>query len=157
MKKANPYCIWFTGMPNSGKSTIVYHLLQKKLRNCIVIDGDKFREHVNPELSFTRDNIIENNRTAIKVIRYLMGEGFNILVAMITPFQEIRDLARKEISNYTEVYVSCPEEVRSTRPSFMASQIPYEAPANPDVTLHTNTELIKESVNKVLNYLKGQR
>lgn len=156
-KKINPYCIWFTGMPNAGKSTIVYHLLQKRLRNCIVIDGDKFRERVNPELSFTRENIIENNKVAIKVIKYLMGEGFNVLVAMITPFQEIRDLARKEINNYIEVYVSCPEEIRKTRPNFIASQILYEIPVNSDIICQTNIESIKESTNKILNYLKKMR
>jgi len=149
-----PYCIWFTGMPNAGKSTLVYYLLQKELRNCIVIDGDKFRQHINPELSFTRDNIIENNRTAIKVANYLMGEGFNVLVAMITPFREMRDLARKEIDNYIEVYLSCPEEVRSTRPNFKASQIEYEIPTNPDIVLETDKKSIEYSVKEVLQYVK---
>jgi len=139
-------------MPNSGKSTLVYHLLQKKLRNCIVIDGDKFRERVNPELSFTRKDIIENNQTAIKVINYMMGEGFNVLVAMITPFQEIRDMARKEIDLYIEVFVDCPESVRATRPSFMASQIEYEPPVNPDITVHTDKESIENSANKIISH-----
>jgi len=156
MKEVNPYCIWLTGMPNAGKSTLVYHLLQKRLRNCIVIDGDKFRERVNPELSFTRDNILENNKTAIKVIKYLMGEGFNVLVAMITPFQETRDLAEQEIENYTEVYVSCPEEVRATRPNFMKSQIIYETPLRPDVIAETNLYSVEELSDKILIYLNKE-
>ena len=91
-----PYCIWITGMPNSGKSTIAYYLLQNKLRHCVVIDGDKFRETVNPELTFSREDIIENNRTAIKVIKQLMSMGFNVIVAMITPYEEIREMADEE-------------------------------------------------------------
>lgn len=154
MKPVKPYCIWITGMPNSGKSTVTYHLLQKSLRNCVVIDGDRFRERVNPELSFTRKDIIENNKIAMKVIKYMMGEGFNVLVAMITPFQEIRDMARKQIENYLEVYVSCPESVRRKRPNFMKSQIKYEKPRNPDVILKTDIETIEESVGKVLKALK---
>ncbi len=157
MKEVEPYCIWFTGMPNAGKSTLVYYLLQRELRNCIVIDGDKFRERVTPELSFTRENILENNKTAIKVIRYLMGEGFNVLVAMITPFQEIRDMARKEIQNYIEVYVSCSEEIRKTRPNFMASDILYEIPVNPDIIVKTDKESIQESTGTILTCVDKKR
>jgi len=127
-KNFNPYCLWIMGMPNSGKSTLAYHLLQKSLRNCIVIDGDRFREHITPELSFSRGGIIENNKSAIKIIKYLMSMDFNILVAMITPFQEIRDMARKEIENYIEVYAKCPKNVRRTRPNFMESAILFEEP-----------------------------
>jgi len=155
MKEHEPYCLWFTGMPNSGKSTLTYELLQKRLRNCIVIDGDKFREKVSPELSFSREGILANNRTAIKVIRYLMGEGFNVLVAMITPFQETRDEAREKIKNYTEIFVDCPEGTRQQRPNFMASQIKYEIPVNPDVIVKTYLESIEQSTEKILDYLYG--
>jgi len=157
MKTVTPYCIWFTGMPNAGKSTLAYHLLQKKLRNCIVLDGDKFREHINPELSFGRENILTSNKNAIKMLKYLMGEGFNVLVAMITPFQEIRDMARKEINNYIEVFIDCPEETRSLRPSFQKSQIPYEPPTNPDVIIKSDVESIDQSVAKILEYLERKR
>jgi len=157
LRKVKPYCIWFTGMPNAGKSTLAYHLLQKKLRHCIVLDGDKFREHINPELSFSRDNILTNNKNAIKMIKYLMGEGFNVLVAMITPFQEIRDIAKREINNYIEVYVDCPEEVRSTRPSFHASQIAYEPPIAPDVIIKTDKETIDQSIATILDCLERKR
>lgn len=157
MKRVKPYCIWLSGMPNSGKSTIAYHLLQKRLRNCFTIDGDRFREKVNPELSFSRKDILENNKTAIKVIKYMMGQGFNILVAMITPFQEIRDIARREIDNYIEVYVQCPEKVRSKRPNFMKSQIKFEEPKKPDIIVKTHLETIEKSVDKVLDVLNKRR
>lgn len=157
MKKMKPYCLWFTGMPNSGKSTLVYHLLQKKLRNCIVIDGDKFRERVNPELSFSRKDIIENNKTAIKMIKFLMGEGFNVLVAMITPFQEIRDMARKKIDNYFEIWVDCPEEIRKKRPNFIKSDIIYEIPISSDLAISTYASTIKESIEQILCRLKNEK
>jgi ribosome biogenesis GTPase A len=34
--EVKPYCIWFTGMPNAGKSTLAYELLQNRLRNCVL-------------------------------------------------------------------------------------------------------------------------
>ncbi len=157
IKEVKPYCIWLTGMPNSGKSTLSYHLLQKKLRNCFVIDGDKFRERVNPELSFSRHDILENNKTAVKVIKYMMSQGFNGLVAMITPFQKIRDMARKEIPNYIEVYVNCPESERKKRPNFRRSQIKFETPKRPHVVCRTDKETVDESVDKILKELNKRR
>lgn len=157
MKTVKPYCIWICGMPNAGKSTLAYHLLQKKLRNCFTIDGDRFRERVNPELSFSRKDIIENNMTAIKVIKYMMSQGFNVLVAMITPFQEVRDTARSQIDNYIEVYVHCPEPVRRQRPNFMRSRIKFEEPKRPDVVVHTHLQTIDESVDAVLDVLQKKR
>ena len=144
-------------MPNSGKSTLSYHLLQKKLRNCFVIDGDKFRERVNPELSFARKDILENNKIAVKVIKYMMSQGFNGVVAMITPFQQIRDMARREIDNYIEIYVKCPERERSKRPNFIRSQIKYETPKRPDVIVRTDRETIEESVDKILETLHKRK
>lgn len=152
--EVKPYCLWFTGMPNAGKSTVSYELLQNRLRNCIVIDGDKFRERVNPELSFSREDIIQNNRTAIKVSKYMMGLGFNVLVAMITPFQEIRDLARKELGNsYYEIFIDVPEEERAKRPNFRSSAIQYEPPTRPDLVLHTHLESVQDSAAKVLRLI----
>jgi len=156
-KEIKPYCIWLTGMPNSGKSTITYHLLQKELRNCLVIDGDKFRERVNPELSFSRKDILENNRIAIKVIKYLMKQGFNVLVAMITPYQETRNHAKKNINNYIEIYVKCPENKRSKRPNFKKSSIKFETPQQPNIIVNTDQETIQESVDKILSFLRKKR
>ena len=151
------YCLWIMGMPNAGKSTLTYHLLQKELRNCIVIDGDRFREHITPELSFSRKDIIKNNLAAINMINYLMSSGFNVVVAMITPFQEIRDMAREKIDGYIEVWAKCPESVRSKRPNFMKSQIKFETPKNPDVIVLTDKENIHNCVNKILKVIKDKR
>jgi len=50
-----PFCLLLTGEPNSGKSTIAYALVQKRLRNCLIIDGDKHREmqFLGKQLGFT--------------------------------------------------------------------------------------------------------
>jgi len=152
--EVKPYCLWLTGMPNAGKSTVSYELLQNRLRNCVVIDGDKFRERVNPELSFTREDILLNNKTAIKVCKYMLGLGFNVIVAMITPFQQSRTLARKELGDsYYEVFLDVPESERAKRPNFRKSAIPYETPKNPDLILRTHLESVQESAAKVLKML----
>ncbi len=149
----NPYCLWFTGMPNSGKSTLAYYLLQDELRNCVVIDGDRFREHITPELSFSREDIVKNGLSAIKTAKYLMGEGFNVIVAMITPFDEVRLEARKQIRNYYEVWLQCPEPVRSSRPNFRSSDIQYEQPSRSDLVLATDKIPINDCCEQILKLI----
>lgn len=39
--------------------------------------------------------------------------------------------------------------------NFTGISDPYEPPLNPEVEVHTSTESIKESADKILNYLAG--
>lgn len=59
MKGYKNHCIWIFGEPKVGKTTTAYNLMQKKLRNYILIDGDKFRRSRTPPLDFLRDNILK--------------------------------------------------------------------------------------------------
>ena len=45
-----PFVLWMTGLPCSGKSTIVRHL-QKEIPNLAMLDGDELREWFSPRTS----------------------------------------------------------------------------------------------------------
>ena len=64
-----PWCLLLTGLPNSGKSTLAYLLVQKRIRNALVIDGDRHREmqFLDDELGFTDEDILKNNKHVIKL------------------------------------------------------------------------------------------
>lgn len=148
-KEADPFCLWLFGMPNSGKSTLAYHLVQDRLRNCVIFDGDRFRERVTPELSFSREDIIENNRTAIRCVKSMMDQGFNCIVAMITPYEEMRDLAQKEIKNCKMVWVRATEEERASRPNYRKSDIVFEYPESWDTVVDTRSLIINECCERI--------
>jgi len=152
-EERQPYCIWLYGMPNAGKTTISYQLLQKKLRNCILIDGDKFREHITPELSFSKEDILNNNSKCANMVNFLMEQGYNVLVAMITPYNEGRVKAKEKIKNLILAYVDCSKDIRSQRPNFMDSQIPFEEGIY-DVLIPSGTENVEASADRIIEEMK---
>jgi adenylylsulfate kinase-like enzyme len=136
------------GMPNSGKSTISYELVQRRLRNTLIIDGDKHREmqFLGKKLGFSREHIMHNTEHVIKLAKFAQDQGFNILIAQITPYVEQRELMSRFLSNFVTVYCHCPEEVRSQRPNFVESDLPFEV-GKPDYKLDTSNLSLERCVD----------
>src|SRR5207248_9506045 len=90
-------CIWFTGLPASGKSTIA-NLLEKRLhaagRHTYLLDGDNVRHGLNRDLGFTEADRVENIRRVAEVARLMVDAGLIVLVSFISPFRAERRLAR---------------------------------------------------------------
>ena len=57
--------IWLTGMSGVGKSTLSnlpVDRIKKKGLSTLILDGDYVRKHFHSHLSFTQEDILENNR-----------------------------------------------------------------------------------------------
>jgi len=155
------YCLWLYGMPNTGKTTLCYHLLQDKLRNCILIDGDKFREHTN-NTDYSKESTIKNNKQTSKLASRLMSEGWNVLVAMITPTLEGRQEAKKVFKEQNQTVImiklDCSTPTRQSRPNFRETQIVMEEQGSEtDYYLNTEKNNIDTCVNFVNNILTPQK
>jgi len=122
------HCVWIYGNAKVGKTTTSYNLSQKKLRYYIKFDGDKFRQSRTPSLDFTREDILLNNREALRMIKFLTDEGWNIVVSMITPFKEMREEIKKELGDRVMlVELSCDIEIREKRKNYFKSDIEFES------------------------------
>ena len=145
------WCLLLSGLPNSGKSTIAYHLVQSRLRNVLVIDGDKHREaqFLGRTLGFSREDIMENNLHVIKLARFAQDQAINVIIAQIAPYIEQRQLMRRELDGFYEVFCDCKEEVRSNRPNFRLSELVYEE-GGCDLFISTDAESIEETVSFIL-------
>ena len=54
--------IWFYGLSGSGK-TYISKILHKKIKNSVVIDGDKVRKLISTDLNYSKsDRIIQLKR-----------------------------------------------------------------------------------------------
>ncbi len=166
--------VWFTGLSGSGKSTIsstLKDVLLKKDFAVEILDGDVVRSTLHVHLGFTHDDILENNRLIVSLCKKDLPKCDFILVPVITPFEESRVYARKELGKaYTEVYVkasleACVErDVKGLYKKAMKGEIPhfigvsedtpYEEPRHPDLILDTTKLSIGECIDALLSYLE---
>ena len=165
------FTAWFTGLPCSGKSTIAdatAEELRKMGLKVERLDADIIRKHLWRELGYSKEDRDENIRRAAYLAQLLTRNGIAVLTSFISPYQETRDYARKQIGNFVEIYVKCPVEVciqRDRRGMYrkaLAGEIqnftgvsdPYEEPLNPEVIIESDQELVEQSVAKVIAKLK---
>jgi adenylylsulfate kinase len=168
--------IWFTGLPCSGKTTIARQLemvLVKKGYNAFVLDGDNIRHGLNKNLGFSPEDRHENIRRIGEVSRLFSIATVITLTSFISPYRKDRDWARSLCKNeeFIEAFVDCPLEEcekRDVKGMYAKARVgeiseytgvsaPYEPPINPEIILKTKEESIKESVDKIVNYLKKNK
>ena len=148
-------CMLLYGMPNSGKSTIAHGMVQKRLRNVLVIDGDKHRQaqFLGEKLGFSREDIQRNTDHVIKLAQFAQDQGFSILIAQIAPYTFQRELMAKGLQNFRAVYCRCDLTTRAARANFVNSDLILEEgiySGKPDLILHTDTMTTDECVDKCL-------
>jgi sulfate adenylyltransferase len=172
-KHEQGFCIWFTGLSGSGKSTtaeILTSLLLERGRQITVLDGDVVRTHLSKGLGFSR----EDRDTNILRIGFVAGEiarqGGAVICAAISPYRATRNEARKMVGEdrFIEVFVDTPIDICEERDvkglyararrgqitGFTGVDDPYESPLNAELTLETVTSTAEENAHKIIKYLE---
>ena len=174
LKRQKPCVIWFTGLSGAGKSTIA-NLLEKQLhaagRHTYLLDGDNVRHGLNKDLGFTHADRVENIRRVAEVARLMVDAGLIVLVALISPFQSERQMARELLPDgeFIEVFVDTPLPVAESRDpkglykkarrgelkDFTGVDSPYEAPDHPEIRLDTTRLTAEISAATILQRLRA--
>lgn len=165
--------IWLTGIPASGKTTISI-LLRDYYKNknlpVDILDGDELRQTLSKDLGFSPDDRKEHNRRVIIIAKLLSKNGITTIVPLISPYKETRELARKELPNFVEVYVKASLDTCIKRDpkglyvkakngeiqNLTGLQSTYEEPQNPEVMLDTEKFTPQECLDTILSYLDKQ-
>ena len=114
--------IWITGLSGAGKTTLAEELnirLKKKYIHSIVLDGDVLR-NIFTTGSFCKEAYDRNSRInlALKygiLSKTLSSQGFTVIIATISMFNEIYVWNRANIKNYFEVYLKVSVDQLSMR------------------------------------------
>ncbi len=175
MKNDLVMCVWLTGLPCSGKTTIGRALsstLKNKYNiNAVYLDGDEMRKTINSDLGFSKDDREENIRRIIELVKLLNKNGIFVIAGFISPYKLMRKKARDEIGEgYIEVFVDAPVNVcefrdvkgmykesrEKTIKNFTGISSQYEIPENPDMCIRTDLLSVENSVGKIVNYIKDK-
>jgi len=169
------FCVWFTGLPSSGKSTIAQALavrIAERGRQVSVLDGDVVRMHLSKGLGFSREdrdtNILRIGFVASEIVRHHGA----VICAAVSPYEAARERAREMVGRdcFVLVHVATPPEVceerdvkgfyaraRSGAMSGMTGvDDPYEIPARADITLTTTDVTPEESAGRIAAYLEDR-
>lgn len=100
--------IWLLGISGAGKTTLGKKLekyYKDKGMKTYLLDGDEVRGLFENDLGYT-DAEREANIKRIILGAYLLDRnGINGIICNISPFQHLRDLARRKIAGYNEIYL----------------------------------------------------
>ena len=165
--------IWFTGLSGSGKSTLAHSVEEELYKlgcRTFVLDGDNVRHGLSSNLTFSDDDRKENIRRIGEAAKLMMEAGVIAMTAFIGPFKEDRNIVRQLLphGDFIEIYCKASLEVCESRDvkglyklaragkikNYTGIDSPYEAPDNPELVINTESELLEESVAKVIDFLK---
>lgn len=164
--------VWFTGLPGAGKTTLAHAvaavLRARGVERLEVLDGDVIRATLSRGLGFSRQDRELNVQRVGFVCQALNRHDVVTLVALVSPYREGRELVRKDLGRFVEVYVKCPLEVLIQRdpkglyrralageiPQFTGVSDPYEEPLHPDVVVQTDRETVEQSTQRVVAALE---
>lgn len=166
------FVIWMTGLPCSGKTTIL-RKLQETIPNLAMLDGDELREWLSPK-DFSKEGRDEHNKKVAHLAKLLLKHKVPVGVSLVSPYVENRENARKIVgddSKFLEVYVKCSLEKCEERDvkgmykkarageikNFTGLDDPYESPPNPDFTVDTEKQTVDESAKAIKEYLKSKK
>jgi len=166
------FCVWFTGLPCAGKSTIAEILkimLKAKGRGITLLDGDVVRTHLSKGLGFSKEDRDINIRRIGFVASQIVRHHGVVVCAAISPYRSIRDQVRDMIGEdrFILVFVDTPLEVCEKRDlkglfkqaregkikGFTGIDDPYDVPPTPDIRLTTTNVSPQECAEKIIKHL----
>ncbi|WP_197585812.1 adenylyl-sulfate kinase [Thermosulfidibacter takaii] len=169
-KKVEPFVLWFTGLPLSGKTTIadkVYEKLQKYDHLPIQrLDSKEVRNMV-PEIGFTKEERIIHLKRIAFLIKTLQANSISVIASFVSPYRDIRDYIRRNTQNFVEIYVKADIEDCKKRDykgvyeraakgeikNLTGVHEPYEEPESPELVLDTSKYSADELANMVYEYV----
>jgi adenylylsulfate kinase len=133
------------------------------------LDGDIARQHLSRGLGFSREDRDENIRRIGYVAELLSRNGVVVIVSAISPYRNVREEVRRSLGKFVEVYVHAPLEIcerRDVKGLYRRARAgelhrmtgiddPYEAPLAPEIECRTDLETVDQSVDKILNHIRG--
>jgi len=169
------FCLWFTGLSGSGKSTTAEILAIQLLehgRQVTILDGDVVRTHLSKGLGFSKDDRDTNIRRIGFVAAEIARHGGGVICAAVSPYRATRNECRAMVGDdrFVEIFVDTPLEVCEQRDTkgmyrqaregkiknFTGIDDPYEPPHNPELVLETVGCSAEENAERIVAYLIEQ-
>ena len=159
-------CLWLFGLSGAGKTTLANALADKLSTHKVkILDGDILRKGINNNLGFSSEDRFENARRTAEIAKLFIEEGYWVVVALITPFEVMRQNNRKILGeDYIEIFIDTPIALCEQRDpkglyakvsqrqitNFTGIDAPFEIPQSSNLMVKTVDRTIEECVKEIL-------
>jgi adenylylsulfate kinase len=166
------------GLSGAGKTTLAKavksELISKNFK-VEIIDGDEYRKVICRDLSFSKDDRMENIRRLGFIGNILARNGVIAILSAISPYEAVREELKSKYQNVYTIWLECPiDELikRDTKGLYYRALLPendpekinnltgindaFEIPVNPDLVINTSENDLNEAKSKLLNFIYGK-
>lgn len=169
------WCVWLTGLPGSGKSTIACMLLKKLGSLNIqaqIVSIDMIRRFATPKATYSEFERRIIYGALVFSAKMLTDNGINVIIDATGNRRRFREDARKAIPPFMEAYLKCPLEVCKSREAHRKDThlapaeiyrrakegkastvpgigVPYEEPSNPEIVMDSSELSAEECAKKL--------
>jgi len=169
-KRIEPFNIWFTGLPLSGKTTIadkVYEKLQKLDIPIERIDSKDIRK-LFPNAGFSRKERNRHIKRIGHLIQTLQKNSISTVCSFVSPYRESRKMIREMVKNNIVIYVKADIETCKKRDykgvyekaikgeieNFTGISDVYEEPKHAEIVIDTEKMTPDEAAELIVKYVK---
>lgn len=169
-EKIEPFNLWFTGLPLSGKTTIanrVYEELEKFAIPLERLDSSEIRK-VIPNIGFSREDRNRHMHRVGYLIQTLQKNSISTVASFVSPYRESRKAIREMVKNNIVVYVKADIESCKKRDykgvyekaicgelqNFSGINDVYEEPQHAEIVIDTDNTSIDEAVDIIVAFVK---
>ncbi len=169
-KRIEPFNLWFTGLPLSGKTTIadaVFKELEKLHIPLERLDSKDIRDVV-PDIGFSREDRNRHMKRIGHLIKTLQNNSISTIASLVSPYRESRKAIREMVRNNIVVYVKADIETCKQRDykgvykkalkgelqNFSGVNDVYEEPQYAEIVIDTDKFSVDEAVEIIAKYIK---
>lgn len=170
-QRIEPFNLWFTGLPSSGKSTLadaVFIELQKSDIPLEPIDLRDIRDLI-PDVGFERKERHRHLTRVRHLIKTLQNNSVSSISSFVSPYKESRQGINEMTTNYVEVYVKAnldtckkrdikglyKKEESGELKNFTGISDVYEEPKSPHIIIDSDIESIADATSKIVQFIKN--
>ena len=167
------FAIWITGLPASGKSTIVSALkpqLEGLGLTVEVLESDEVRQVITPIPTYSEAERDLFYRALAFIGQKLVAHGVTVVFDATASRRVYRDFAKSVIPRFIEVAVECPLTTcieRDRKGTYRKGQqgesltvpglqSPYESPINPDLRIDSITTPSGDAARQICDLVKAK-
>jgi len=165
------FAIWVTGLPASGKSTIVAALkpkLEELGLTVEVLESDAVRRLITPVATYSQAERDQFYRSLAFLGARLVAHGVTVVFDATANRRAYREFARHLIPRFLEISVDCPLNIcmdrdkkgtyqkgaRGESSTVPGLQEPYEMPLNPDLLVDTTKTTPENAADRILSVVR---